>query len=150
MLGPFLSQIDGKTQLIIIPDASAFLIPFEALIISNRPDSGKYLIERYTVTYHMSLGHLINKRESPIRQIVKTRSVLLVGNPTISQPVSLAGLQERAGLAPLAGAQREVERVREIIGATNLFVYTGEDARKELFRGQFYRVAVIHFATHGV
>ena len=59
LLGPLTSAIEGKKHLIIIPDASAFLIPFEALVISTGPDAGKYVIERYTVTYHMALGHLI-------------------------------------------------------------------------------------------
>lgn len=150
LLGPLTSAIEGKTHLIIVPDASAFLIPFEALVISKGPDTGKYVIERYLVTYHMSLGHLIRNTETPTHQTEKARTVLLVGNPTFPPPVSSAGPQERAELVPLAGAQREIERIREVVAPTNLSVYMGDEARKERFQEQLRHTTVAHFATHGV
>jgi len=150
LLGPLTSAIEGKTHLIIIPDASAFLIPFEALVISTGPDTGKYVIERYAVTYHMSLGHLTRNGEPSTHQTDKARTVLLVGNPTFPVPAPSAGPQERAELMPLAGAQREIERIREVVGPTNLSVYMGDEARKDRFQERLGQTTIAHFATHGI
>ena len=139
LLGPLTSAIDGKTYLIIIPDASSFLIPFEALVISTGPDAGKYVIERYSVTYHMSLGHLIRNGKSVTEQTQKARTVLLVGNPTFSVPVPSAVSQERAELVPLLGAQREIERIREVVGSTNLSVSLETKPEKTAFRSDCAR-----------
>ena len=150
LLGPLTSAIDGKTHLIIIPDASAFLIPFEALVISTGPDAGKYVIERYSVTYHMSLGHLIRNGKPATHETQKARTVLLVGNPTFPPSVSSAVHKRAAELVPLAGAQREIERIREVVGPTNLSVYTGDEARKDRFQERLRQTTIAHFATHGV
>jgi CHAT domain-containing protein len=150
LLGPLTSAIEGKTHLIVIPDASAFLIPFEALVISKGPDTGKYVIEHYSLTYHMSLGHLVRNDEPSTDHIKKARTVLLVGNPTFPTPFPSAGPQERAELVPLAGAQREIERIREVVGPTNLSVYVGDEARKDRFQERLGQTTIAHFATHGV
>jgi CHAT domain-containing protein len=150
LLGPLSSAIEGKTHLVIIPDASAFLIPFEALVISKGPDTGKYVIERYSVSYHMSLGHLAQSTDTPIHPAGSERTVLLVGNPTFPQQVFSATAQERIELVPLAGAQREIERIRDVLGTINVTVYMGDDARKERFQEQLRHTTVAHFATHGV
>ena len=150
LLGSLTSAIEGKTHLIIIPDGSAFLIPFEALVISTGPDTGKYVIERYSVTYHMSLGGLLTSGERLRPQAETARTILLVGNPTFPVPVSSAGPQDRAELVPLAGAQREIERISEVVGPTNLSVYTGGEARKERFQERLRQTTIAHFATHGV
>ena len=150
LLAPLTSAIEGKTHLIIIPDASAFLIPFEALVISTGSDTGKYVIERYSVTYHMSLGHLIRNGEPSTHQTEKARTVLLVGNPTFPPSVSSTGPQERAELVPLAGAQREIERIRKVVGPTHLSVYMGDEARKDRFQERLRQTTIAHFATHGV
>lgn len=150
LLGPLIPHIDGKNHLIIVPDASAFLIPFEALVISNGPDTRRYVIERYSITYHMSLRHLIRAKETSIHQTEKAKIVLLVGNPTFAQPAPPTPAQERTELVPLLGAQREVERIREVVGVKNVTVYLGGDARKERVLGQLSQAAIVHFATHGV
>ena len=150
LLAPLTTAIEGKSQLIIIPDASAFLIPFDSLVMSTGPDTGKYVIERYAVTYHMSLGHLTRTVEPARHQTEKPRTVLLVGNPTFPTPVPSAGPQERAVLVPLAGAQREIERIREIVGPMNLSVYMGDEARKDRFQERLRQTTIAHFATHGV
>ena len=108
------------------------------------------MIERYTVTYHMSLGHLTRNGEPSTHQTEKARTVLLVGNPTFPSPVPSASPQERAALAPLAGAQREIERIREVVGPTNLSVYMGDEARKDRFQERLRLTTIAHFATHGV
>lgn len=150
LLAPLTTAIEGKSQLIIIPDASAFLIPFEALVMSSGADAGKFVIEKYSVTYHVSLGGLIRNGEPSRHDAEKVRTVLLVGNPTFPPSASSADSQERAELAPLAGAQREIERIREVVGSTNLSVYMGDDARKDRFQERLRQTTIAHFATHGV
>ena len=95
-------------------------------------------------------GQKLTHLKAPAQQRDTARTVLLVGNPTFSQPVDLAGPQNRAELVPLAGAQRELERIQQIVGPSNLSVYTGVAARKDRFLEQMRRTAIAHFATHGV
>jgi CHAT domain-containing protein/tetratricopeptide (TPR) repeat protein len=51
LIKPVEQQFSGKTHLIIIPDGPLGFIPFETLI----DDSGKYLGEKYHITYSQSL-----------------------------------------------------------------------------------------------
>lgn len=54
LLGSILSETDAK-QLVIIPSGALYYLSFDALL---EPESDKYLIEKYTISYALS-AHLI-------------------------------------------------------------------------------------------
>jgi tetratricopeptide (TPR) repeat protein len=60
LIKPLEKELEGKSQIIIMPDGILGFIPFETLIDS----SGKYLGEKYNITYtqSMTVQTLINKR----------------------------------------------------------------------------------------
>lgn len=60
LIRPMAKHIQGKTELIIVPDGILNFIPFETLIDEN----GKYLVEKFHIIYAPSIGvlELIEKR----------------------------------------------------------------------------------------
>lgn len=150
LLGPLSSMIEDKKELIIIPDGNTFLIPFEALVISQGGNAGKYLIEQQSVTYQMSLAGLLRNEEPAQPQEASRKSIMLVGNPTLPAQVSASHSEERAELAPLPGTEKEIERIRDIVGPVNVSVHTKDNATKERIQEELGQVTIAHFATHGV
>ena len=178
LIGPIAKELEDKDELIIIPDGSLGILPFEALIL---PD-GRWLVERFHVTYLPSLAvkDLLDRRGPSDG----TRPLLALGGaryernapsgqlPRVS-PQQLAALRAEAG--------RELERgrkARDIYAALGLgswndipatlsevnaigqlvpgsTVLTGaavsEGNVKRLSRdGTLRQQRVLHFATHGV
>jgi ankyrin repeat protein/CHAT domain-containing protein len=54
LINPVKEKIAGKKRLVIIPDGVLGFLPFETLI----DEDGKYLSEKYTITYAQSMGIL--------------------------------------------------------------------------------------------
>jgi CHAT domain-containing protein/tetratricopeptide (TPR) repeat protein len=54
LIKPVEQQLTGKTHLIIMPDGPLCFIPFETLI----DDSGRYMCEKYTISYTQSMSVL--------------------------------------------------------------------------------------------
>jgi CHAT domain-containing protein/tetratricopeptide (TPR) repeat protein len=52
LLAPIQESLDGKDELLLIPDGVLYALPFESLVL---PD-GRYLVERFHVTYVPSLA----------------------------------------------------------------------------------------------
>ena len=52
LVKPWEAALVGKTALVVVPDGVLGLIPFEALV----DDQGRYLAERFTITYAHSLA----------------------------------------------------------------------------------------------
>jgi CHAT domain-containing protein/tetratricopeptide (TPR) repeat protein len=52
LFGPIQADLEGRDELIVVPDGTLCALPFEALIL---PD-GRYLVERYHVTYVPSIA----------------------------------------------------------------------------------------------
>lgn len=61
LIKPLEGRIEGKKDLVIIPDSILWLIPFETLRL---PD-GRYLVEKYNVSYIQSLtvSDFLSKRK---------------------------------------------------------------------------------------
>lgn len=52
LLGPIQDSLEGRDELLLIPDGALYALPFESLVM---PD-GRYLVERFHVTYVPSLA----------------------------------------------------------------------------------------------
>lgn len=124
LLGPIAKELADKDELIIIPDGSLGILPFEALIL---PD-GRWLVERFHVTYLPSLTvkGLLDRRSYPPRPrpLLALGGARYGGSPPAKQPgsqpaaqVSTQQLQAlRADAARLLGEGRSARAVYAALG----------------------------------
>jgi len=135
LIAPLTSLIGEKTHLVFIPDKTAFVIPFEPLVITDGPQAGKFLIEKYQVSYHLSLKML--KPRQPVNGTHSSRTphLLLIGNPAFGEKdgPAMSG-QTRDALVALPGTQEELARIKEVVGLEHTLAYSGERARKEVLK----------------
>ncbi|MBD0369950.1 MAG: CHAT domain-containing protein [Pyrinomonadaceae bacterium] len=170
LIAPAEASLRGVTKLCLVPDASLWGLPFQALY----RDGQGYLLERYAVFYAPSLSVLraMKRQAAKLKataggeEILKARSagtqraarpgtrleLLALGNPALSDVTQAqAGPAPRsAALAALPDAEREVKTLGQLYGANNSKVLTGERAREELVKSEAGDYALLHFATHAV
>lgn len=179
LIRPIADQLEGKQELIIIPDGPLAFLPFETLINEN----GQYLAERYKIRYTQSATVI---KALSDRKYSSTRKPLLAfGGPVFEELDASEGgvsssdrgltfnqLQqsyyaaEEQGasmrptyiqmgftkMTPLPGTIRETNRIKEIVTGTEL--YQNEDANENRLKSmakanQLANYRVLHFATHG-
>ncbi|MCU1245598.1 MAG: hypothetical protein JWN02_1508, partial [Acidobacteria bacterium] len=157
LYAPFLELIDEPLKaakqiragrpierLVIIPDGAMHGLPFAAL---RNNDSMRYLAEEAPIAIQGSgalyLVSLCRDAELPRR----APSVLLVGNPTLKQGLSIA-----EGLRDLPKAQEEVTEIaagytRDHVAATTLI---GEQATVPAFLTAAPGSTIVHVAAHAI
>jgi CHAT domain-containing protein/Tfp pilus assembly protein PilF len=150
LLKPAQAQLQGKTNLVISPDASLWELPFQTLVTG----ANRYLIEEASVSYTPSftvLREMIKQRRNLTAQPAKA-TLLAIGNPAISQKTSERTKASRRDekLEPLPEAEREVKLLGQVYGATESRVYTGAEAREDRIKGEASDYRILHFATHGI
>ncbi|MDP8241220.1 MAG: CHAT domain-containing tetratricopeptide repeat protein [Candidatus Hatepunaea meridiana] len=177
LFGSIEAHLNGKDELIIIPDGVLSFLPFETLIM---PD-GRYLIEKYHIKYTQSLavseiiarrnysqdrkpmlafGGAVYDEMSYQADIVKSEKQLeYLTNETLlalNRGQSARGAYSSLGFEEwknLPGTLTEVNAIKELINGSD--IYTGksvdESKVKSLSReGVMKRYKVLHFATHGL
>ena len=129
---------DGS-RLVIVPHGTLFRLSFAAL----QDSSGRYLLERYDISYAPSAAVLAMTDEAGSRA---DGPWLLVGNP--------ASMASSAGrpLASLPAAARELSAVRVLAPLGRVITLDGPRATThELQRTLESQVpSVLHIATHGI
>ena len=136
LLGPFQTQLAGKTRLVVVPDGPLWDVPFQALM----PTDG-YLIERVALSYAPSAVVLRKILERPRP----------VGSPTVLAMArsDFRGAPER-GLEPLPDADKQVRMIREIYGPERAATFTGSEATEGRFKSVARNYSILHLATHGI
>lgn len=148
LLAPAAKQLEGKTSLVIVPDAALWNLPFQAL----RTPKEKYLIEDYAVSYAPSLTVL---REMMMRKRsvdARNNSLLAFGNPSVGKETTARvkyTLLDR-GLPQLPEAEKQVKTLAELYGTAQSRVYTGAAATEDKAKAEAARFRVLQFATHAV
>lgn len=174
---PLEKYIEGKKNLLIIPDGHLSFLPFETLV----DDNGRYLVEKYNITYSQSMGvlDLIKKR----RYKTNRKSLLAFGGAAynkfsydadliqtekqleyLEKKMLVSFQKERsvrnayasldlAEWSNLPGSLSEVNNIKKLVSGAN--VITGdrvtENYVKQLSQqGDLTKYKVIHFATHGL
>jgi CHAT domain-containing protein len=143
LLDPLSAALSGRTRLIVAPDSTLSLVPFDALPL----DGERCAIDEYQVSYVSTGRDLLNGAHHP-----PTR-----GHPVPADPVVVADpdfdlaeapIPSRARGRPfrrLAGSAEEGALVADRLGVSGWF---GPDAVKE--RGEELRSPrILHLATHG-
>ena len=151
LLGPALTQVSGKSSLVIVPDGVLWDLPFQAL----RGESRRYLIEDFTISYAPSLTALREIVKSTRRRKVNDKvplDLLAMGNPTngaVVQNRIRTGLMDYAS-EPLPEAEKQVLALGQLYGVKRSKVYTGAAATEHQAKTDAPDSRIIQFATHGI
>lgn len=170
LIMPAEKQLQGVSQLIIVPDGPLWEMPFQAL---HRGQKG-YLLESYAVSYVHSFSVLLEmyRKEAGVSlarsgprptgaQTVRTSAsppnksqpeLLALGNPVLNkETVAKDGLW-RGGevLRPLPDAEREVNTLGKLYGLTRSKILTGDKATEEEVKAEAGKYPLLHFATHSI
>ena len=170
LLGPVLSQIQGKHHIVIVPDDRLYYLPFEALIATdkgpnestNSLTSQAYLGKTYDFSYAPSASVLVTLerieagKESPRRALLAFGDPALQSSPAPAQvALSTRGAYEEMGV----GFERlpySAEEVRGVAAAYGIkpdsnSIYLGSKATKKTLMGlDLTQYSILHFATHAV
>jgi CHAT domain-containing protein len=143
---PAQAQLAGKTNLLIVPDAELWELPFQALV---GPDGRRHLIETATVSYAPSLAALSEMRAlQNARRHAAQSNLLALGNPALSN-ATLAHATTRANdFSPLPDAETEVRQLGRLFGARGK-VLTGAEATEAAWKAEAGGYRYLHFAAHG-
>jgi CHAT domain-containing protein len=146
LLRPARAQLEGKTQLIVVPDDVLWNLPFQAL----RHAADRYLLQDYAISYAPSI--------TALREMVKHRkpqgssTLLALGNPALGSEAigRVHSLYRDASLGPLPHAEREVKELAQLYGKERSRVYVGGEANEARAKAETGDSRVLHFATHGI
>jgi CHAT domain-containing protein/lipopolysaccharide biosynthesis regulator YciM len=147
LLTPLQDLITAKTQLLISPDGVLNFVPFDALV----DNQGKYLIERYAISYLTSGRDLLRlqpgNQPNNSLQDHPTTAPLVVANPDYGMGAGpVLGGKQATPLQQLPGAAQEAQRIRSQL--PQAIVYTAEEATERLLK-QVKSPQILHIATHG-
>ena len=151
LLKPAQFSLQGKTDLIIVPDGALWELPFQAL----QPAADHYFIEDASLSYVPSLAvlrEMIRQRNKPSTASALRKSLLAFGNPALNGEMvaRLKAVNRDEKLEPLPEAEKEVKALAELYGAARSKVYIGSEAREERVKAEAKEFSVLHFATHGI
>jgi len=117
---------DSQAKVVFVPHDALALVPFAAL----REKSGKYLIEKHTISYVPSIQVL--EYTERLRRLPKGKNVLVVGNPT----------------GDLTQAEQEAKDISQL-QKTKALLVLGKQATKQAILALISEAKIIHLATHG-
>jgi len=145
LIAPLENVLAGKKVLCIVPDGVLWELPFAAL----RDKSGKFLIERFAISYAPSLTTL-SAMHKYARQRVERRKGQLLAFAYPSFGVSRkVELPLRGTFEELPQTEREVKAIAQLFGR-DARVYLREQATESLIKREAPNYRVVHIATHGI
>ncbi|MFN0112674.1 MAG: CHAT domain-containing protein [Blastocatellia bacterium] len=152
LLKPVQPTLEGKTQLIIAPDAISWAAPFQAL----RSEVNRYLLEDFAISYTPSatiLDAMTNVRLVPVPlRPGQSLALLAAINPLLS-----ADTAERIKTALTVqqieqpvGGEKEFAEFAKLYPARHSLALTGADAAESKMKSEIGKARVIHFAAQGI
>lgn len=163
LAAPWLNTLPGSVgEIVICPDGVLNLLPFE-ILPSDSPDGGRWL-ERFVVSYAPSAAAYLQarrrgarvRREDPASVIFVLAESASAGPPHDRAGGVRALLEDEGlgtspiGLAPLAGARREVDSLLKYGGPRGGILSADRATEASLKAGVLRGIEVLHFATHGL
>ncbi|HEV7240017.1 MAG TPA: CHAT domain-containing protein [Thermoanaerobaculia bacterium] len=131
LIAPVANIVAKAHSIVVVPDPSMRQIPFSALMQSN----GRYLVQDHAVAVPPSIT---SYRESLRTERARSRAVLAVGNPLLSESLkSLRSLRE---------AEAEAQEIAAMYPSRALLVRG--DATKQRVVSALAYCDVAHFAVH--
>ena len=135
LIGPISHLIQGD-EVIIVPDAALFLVPYAALVDQH----SMYLSKTLKIRLAPTLTSLKLMAECP-EEYHSTSGALLVGDPWVKDV-----RVDRKKVKQLPAAKQEVEMIASILDIEPL---TGKNATKAEVLNKLNAVALVHIAAHG-
>ncbi len=144
---PIRPLLGDATQLLISPDGALALIPFEVMV----DERGKYLIERYSISYVTSGRDLLRMQVARASQ----SKPLVLANPLFGEPergtkrqsVTTGADLSNVYFAPLGGTAREAQAIKSLFPEAS--VLTGTRATESSLKQRAAAPRLLHIATHG-
>lgn len=134
---PLLADIGDARGLLVSPDGILNLIPFAAAI----DRSGRYLLERYTISYLTSARDLL----SPGAEADRAGPPVLIGAPDFGLAAPGSNIRRRtAPWADLPATRQEVMALGELLDVTPLTGAAASEAAVKRLKGP----VALHIATH--
>jgi CHAT domain-containing protein/tetratricopeptide (TPR) repeat protein len=153
LMAPLEPHLVGARRLIVSPDGELNLLPFGVLV----DDGGRYLIERYEITYATSARDLLRT----VGQARSRQGAVVVADPDYGSvgPIEAAvGLempnhsasawQGLRGFQRLSGTAGEALALKEMLGLRDAQVLTGAAATEGALK-RLKGPRLLHVATHG-
>ena len=137
-IAPVVDQLQGSTEIVIVPDRSLYRVPFGALI----DEKGKYLSDTFRFRYVPSLTVLKLIQDSPANYHSQA-GALVVGDPDVGT-VMFKGVSIEFERLP--DAKREAEMIGALLHVQPL---TEKEASKEAVLKKVKSASLIHIAAHG-
>ena len=137
-IAPVADQLQGSTEIVIVPDRSLYRVPFGALIDEN----GKYLSDTFRIRYVPSLTVLKLIQDSPANYHSQA-GALVVGDPDVGAVMFKGVIQH---ISRLPCAKMEAEMIGELLHVQPL---TEKEATKEAVLEEMKSASLIHIAAHG-
>jgi CHAT domain-containing protein len=154
LLAPAAPQLQGRTQLIIVPDGALWELPFQAL----QSTQDEYVVERHALSYAPSFRVLVEmarRRERRGNNRLNTATILAFGNPSLE--TARSNLEAGARLTTinntlpaLPEAEHQVRALATLYGPRRSRVYIGDEASEEHLKREAGNFRIVHLATHGV
>ncbi len=152
LMQPLRPLIGDANRLLISPEGSLNLLPFQALI----DERSQYLVERYSITYLSSGRDLLRLQE----RRASHSAPLIVADPSFGEtqpPPVLQVASARRSItvgadlkdlyfAPLAGAAQEARAIHELFPDAR--VIAGSEATESALK-HVDAPSILHVATHG-
>ncbi|MBW4572090.1 MAG: CHAT domain-containing protein [Tolypothrix carrinoi HA7290-LM1] len=146
VMQPIRKLLGNKRKILISPDASLNLIPFEALVDENN----RYLVENYSFTYLTSGRDLLRlQNQYPSKQppvIMADPSFDKQGEVVAIEPNNTRSIDLSNGnFPPLLGTKKEAEAISQLLGVKPLL---GTQASEGVIK-QLKSPEILLIATHG-
>jgi CHAT domain-containing protein/Tfp pilus assembly protein PilF len=162
LVQPVEAWIEGKRELIIVPDGILYYLPFELLLTSAEGMGGDprrlpYLVRKYAVRYVPSASVWVGlgRPEAERREWEKT--LVAYADPVYGdlegavREAWRSAFGELAKLPRLPHSRREVQQIARLYPAADVVLRVGQEAREERVKsGEAERARYVHFAAHGV
>jgi CHAT domain-containing protein len=160
LIEPTLAGLKSQTRLIVVPDGSLHILPFDAL----RDPNGGFVLESHIVTYAPSATVLALLRQAPHADQAKM-NFLGVGGVAYSgaalltasrSPTSDSGAGadffgvDTVSFSPLPGSKQEVASVAGIVPEPSRLLIDGSATEANFKSLPLADFRVIHLAVHGV
>lgn len=149
ILEPILSDFNGTKRIIVVPDNQLGYLSFDALItaLTDAPTYSKlnYLINKYTILQHQSVGLYIN--QEPGGANVNNQYIGFAPDFSQDQLSRVEGRPLRSDLQPLPFAKKEIEVISSLLGGE---IETGLKASESNFKLKSSNYNILHIASHAV
>jgi CHAT domain-containing protein/tetratricopeptide (TPR) repeat protein len=162
LIAPAEKQLENINKITVIPDGMLNRIPFEALVLKDS-NSGKFLIENYTVSYHYSVPLWMKSKESsrktesftgfaPVFTNTKNTANDNLLSYSENMRTAYAEIQSDNNLVPLPYSETEVKEISRLFTkfGKKSTVFLNEEATEANFKNNVVQSDIVHIATHGL